>query len=281
MITVRIFGGLGNQLFQYAFGKQKAISNNDQLYLDNKHFEQNSFRNFGLNKFKINAKYFHENNSKKYYYNTRFNAFINYIMLNFNVHYETKVKPFNLNHFSAKKGYFDGYWQSYKYFDDIKETLRNEIVLKKIDSKIQSLSTKINQSNSVSVHIRKSDYTSTKNSKIYADCSPNFYINCMNYFMKKYSSVFFYVFSDDFDWVKKNIDLKKYPNKFIDNSQEEDLVLMSSCKHNIISNSTFSWWAAYLNKNTKKEVICPMNWFNPTFIEKFDIYPENWIIFKN
>ena len=58
MITVRIYGGLGNQLFQYAFGRQKAIRNNDQLYLDNKHFEENTFRNFGLNKFKINAKYY-------------------------------------------------------------------------------------------------------------------------------------------------------------------------------------------------------------------------------
>jgi hypothetical protein len=162
----------------------------------------------------------------------------------------------------------NGYYQSYKYF----EKYKNEIV-KDFSFKSEILTKCLNILNGipnpVSIHIRRGDYV---NHPGYWVIIPEYIQEALNHFTD--NNYTFLVFSDDIEWCKQI-----FPDgvNFIEgNNQFEDLCLMSLCDHNIISNSTFSWWGAYLNKNPQKKIIAPSNWFIP-HISLTDLYPNDWI----
>ncbi|MDD3060131.1 MAG: alpha-1,2-fucosyltransferase, partial [Sulfurimonas sp.] len=142
------------------------------------------------------------------------------------------------------------------------------------------LKEEIQSSNSVSLHVRRGDYVSNKNATSYHGVSSlDYYYNAIETISKKISNPILYIFSDDIPWVRENL-IVSLPIVFIENTNTdrpfEDIYLMSLCKHNIIANSTFSWWGAYLNSNLEKNVIAPKKWFNDPVINTEDLIPSSW-----
>lgn len=286
MTIIKLNGGLGNQMFQYAFGRNLAIKNNTELKLDISAFKnmpsQNTPRNYALGVFNINENIVISKELKKYKKSIAMKFFQkitdifpgNYI-------YETK---FNFNPKIAqlsKDAYLDGYWQTEKYFKNTENIIRNEFTLKNnMGEKALSAVSQINNTNSVSIHIRRGDYIVDKKTNAYhGSCTLDYYRKAVGIIKGKIDNPYFFIFSDDIPWVKNNL---KIDCNVIFVSKEgmkdyEEMILMSKCKHNIIANSSFSWWGAWLNNNSKKIVIAPKKWFNNPRINIKDLIPKKWI----
>lgn len=266
---VAIYGGLGNQMFQYAFYhamKNQAFKGDFVFYFIPNFKDHNGFelkklfrirKNFVLNiLLGIIKKFF-----KKSIYNET-NACKNY-------NNEKIIQ------------YYNGYWVSEKHFEKYNNQIRKiyEFNVHQLNQKSIEILKKINISNSVSLHIRRGDYVQNESFKnVFEDLtSSNYYLKSIDFFLEKYENVVFFVFSNDIEFTK--IMLSKYNNIFfvdwnIGINSWQDMFLMSKCKHNIIANSTFSWWSAWLNKNDSKIVISPTKWYkNNTFVST----PEDWL----
>jgi len=265
MIISKLQGGLANQLFQWAYGKSLSEKYNTPLYLDLS-FYQNQFgvtkRDFSLNKFS-NLSYNILPNDRDISNWSNEPTKSKLVKLSDNFHYR------ELDYKEDSHYYLDGYWQSEKYFIEIEDTVRE--CLKPSESTITKLKEKYSTKNSVSIHIRKTDYVTSNG---YHPIQPiKYYKDGLNHI--DYENIL--VFSDDINWCKENL---KFDNIIFveDNDDIEDLWLMSLCNHNIIANSSFSWWGAWLNNNKNKKVIAPKNWFgDKSGLNKFDIIPEKWI----
>lgn len=284
MVISRIYGGLGNQLFQYAIGKKIALLRGTELKLDIFDFDKYKLRNYELNKFNIKAEIASTSDVKNHRIDNKILDRLSWKLSNmglkydFEKYYEKKDYKFDqaiLN--NSKIKYLQGYWQSYKYFESVRNILLKEFTLQE-DVKggnVQILE-KIKFSSSVSVHIRRGDYL--KNS-IYYSIPIKYYRNAIEYIEKQVENPVFYVFSDDLSWVRQNIRMDVnmvYVDINDGNSAEFDLELMKNCKHNIIANSSFSWWGAWLNQNENKIVISPNKWVS--YIDNLDdLLPSRWI----
>ncbi|MBI5078278.1 MAG: alpha-1,2-fucosyltransferase [Candidatus Yonathbacteria bacterium] len=187
---------------------------------------------------------------------------------------------YNPNFLKKSHNYIEGYFQSEKNFLNIKDKVLKEFTFKN-ESKIFLLEkSKIDKVNSVSVHIRRGDYVSDpKINSTHGVCSKEYYEQAMSLMRSKVDSPIFYFFSDDIEWVKKEFgehaDFKYVSSPSLE--EYEELMLMSSCAHNIIANSSFSWWGAYLNKNPNKIVIAPKKWVNIAPDPHPNIIPEGWV----
>ena len=265
MIIVRILGGLCNQMFQYAYAKALE-SKGFKVKLDLSGFKNYKLHGgYQLDKYNINIQ------SVKG--STLFLSKINPFRV---------VKEKNLlfsDSLSSPKGneYVKGYFQTEKYFSEIRNTLLKQYCLlgKLSDSTKKYKSNIIQSKNSCSIHIRRGDYISNiKSNNIHGTCSLEYYNSAIQTIEKKYKKVTFFIFSDDITWTKKNILLKD--STYVDHQclPHEDLYLMSLCKHNITANSSFSWWGAWLNKNNNKTVIAPKKWFRT---KENEIICENWM----
>ena len=136
------------------------------------------------------------------------------------------------------------------------------------------------QEESVSIHIRRSDYLSKKNSSIFEPISLNYYYSALELIKKQHPNIKLFVFSDDNQWVMDNFKTD-LPTTFVTHNDVsrgyDDLMLMSNCKHNITANSTFSWWGAWLNENPAKIVVTPSKWVKEDKYVEPDLIPNNWI----
>jgi len=183
-----------------------------------------------------------------------------------------------------KSAYIDGSWQNEKYFKDIEDVIKRDFTFKtKLSEKNFILANNIKNTNSVGIHLR--NYAlghfgkNNKDLNMYGTMSSEYYHKAVEHIEKTKSDLHFFVFSDDINMAKNNIRLK-YPSIFITNNNNkdyEDMQLMSLCKHQIICNSTFSWWAAWLNSNSDKIVIAPKNWFANANFDTSDLIPKEWI----
>ena len=291
MIITKLKGGIGNQMFQYAAGKALAEHHGVEMKLDISDFQFYTNRWFSLNHFNINAeiatdedisKFIGKNKSKslmilrerlgrllplkrrKIYYEPHF-------------HYDNKF--FNL----PAHIYINGYWQSDKYFNNIKSSILKEFSFKEpLEGLNKELSEKILSCKSVSIHIRRGDYVSNRLTYFtHGVCGIEYYINAINSIAKQVDEPHFFVFSDEPEWTMQNIK-SAYPTSYISHNLKqndfEDMRLMSLCRHHIIANSSFSWWGAWLCNNQNKIVIAPKKWFNEYKADTKDLYPEDWII---
>lgn len=283
MLIVRICGGLGNQMFQYAFGRYLSFKHNKELLIDASFFKnKNSNREIGITKFNLHCKIsFDSYKTQKYFQNPTVNKYFNYFLFNFNIYSESTVSNFKKELLKKNKGYFDGYWQSEKYFYPIRDILIEEFKPKHISFEIINLLHKIENTNSIGLHVRKADYLYVINSGIYANCSASYYLNSINLMLNKFSNPVFYIFTDDINWVNNNLNFRNIKHEFVSKDPIEDLYIMSKCKHNIISNSTFSWWSAWLNGYSKKVVIAPFHWFTEKSQISHNIVPDSWIRIAN
>lgn len=284
MIVINLKGGTGNQLFQYAPGRHLAIKNNDTLKLDINGLERANkvgdiYRPFQLSAFAVvqNIATPEEVRRLKYPYGIISKAW-RWISFKLSKDKNTLFHPQILN----RKGdiYLDGYWQSPLYFDEIRDTLLTEITLKEpFSAPAAAYATQISVTNSVSLHARRGDYV--KNPRIHKEfgiCSKGYYERAMREMEKLTPSPTYFVFSDDIDWVKENLPVGEKAVFVKDPAitDVEELLLMSMCKHNIIANSSFGWWGAWLNKNPQKVVAAPTPWFDgPPYDQT--LIPPTWI----
>ncbi len=285
-IVIKVNGGLGNQMFQYALlcvFRQKGI----KAYLDNielikKGNQHNGYELYRV--FNINETY-------------PKNIYLKYVLLYRLGHNRItrKILPFTKKYFYYEKnvnfkpeiityvnGYLSGYWQSEKYFAPISNIIRNAFCfLPDNNKKNNILKQKIFEQNSVSVHIRRGDYLNSNNFSAFGGiCTDEYYQRAMDYIEKKVDCIHYYIFSNDTEYIKSSalFENKEYTivDWNTDNNSFRDMELMSHCKHNIIANSSFSWWGAWLNNNINKIILTPQKWINNdnNFL---DIIPDGWI----
>lgn len=287
MIIVRLEGGLGNQLFQYAAGRTVALNSNHDLLLDILGFETDTLRGYCLQHFNISQSFATENQVARLTSSKGLKKYVRYVKKKFPLCQGSWVieKDFRFNpDILNLRGdiYLDGYWQSYKYFENIKDVLKKDLeITTPADGKNIEMATQIKNSLSVSVHIRRGDYVSNPqvNSR-HGLCSLEYYKAAIQRIVNAVGTPQFFVFSDDPVWARANLNLN-YPVTFCDHNNSsdrhyEDLRLMSLCKHNILANSSFSWWAAWLNANPEKIVFAPERWFAASGVDTSNLIPGNW-----
>jgi hypothetical protein len=297
MIIVKIKGGLGNQLFQYATARNISISKQVPIKVDTSFFRNEKYKGiFHLTYYNTiieeattqeidiltaqPSASIYARICRKYHLPGRYYKKTHLI--------ENNIGPFDGRIINCDgNAYIEGWYQNEKYFKGIRDILLEEFNLKNnIIPKTQELQEEISNCESVSIHFRRGDYLTNK---FFGEVSLDYYSRAVNYIMEKAEHPIYYIFSDDIDWVKNNlrIDGKVHyltSSKASDYHTEndfEDLILMKKCKHNIIANSSFSWWAAWLNTNPFKIVIAPKKWYNDPnaqkYYEKGRLRISNWI----
>jgi hypothetical protein len=185
----------------------------------------------------------------------------------------------NTDILDIKFNYFDGYWQNEKYFVDIREELLETFKIADTPSEpCSSYMDMIKRKNAVSIHIRRGDYAENpKVKKIHGVLSRDYYTEAIRLIKQQKPEPVFFFFSDDIEWCKLNL---PESGVFVENTSDlEDLYLMSLCKNNIIANSSFSWWGAWLNEDPEKIVVAPRQWFADTGLNEIasEICPSSWI----
>lgn len=289
MITNKITWWLWNQMFQYAYIKALSLKNKQGFKLDILWFEQYKLHKYCLEFFNIEKNYtkkneipFYENiNSNNRYLNLLFIK-IRWIIkrLNKNHHIE---KQFNFDNdfLNITSWYIEWYFQTEKYFKDFENEIRKdfEFIIEPNKKNKETIENIIN-CNSVSLHIRRWDYVTNKSANTFhGTCNLDYYKRWIDFIKEKIENPVFFIFSDDMNWVKENLKIENA--YYIDwnnaDTNYEDMRLMSQCKHNIIANSSFSWWWAWLNNNKDKIVIAPTKWFNNGNINYSDVIPDSWI----
>ncbi|MFX0199817.1 MAG: alpha-1,2-fucosyltransferase, partial [Candidatus Hodarchaeota archaeon] len=260
MVVVRIISGLGNQMFQYAAGRRLAIKLGVALKLDiSSYSEFYKLRSYDLGIFNIKEN-FATPKEVRQLTNISKNLFVRICYRFLRKQQKPSESYYKEKHFHFDPDvlnlpddvYLDGYWQSDKYFADIAEIIRQEFSVKTaLQAKNQELAALIGSCESVSLHIRRGDYVSNpRTSQMFVTCDLDYYYRCVDHISQTVQHPHFFVFSDDHQWAHDNLKLS-FPTMFIDHNEAdkayEDLRLMSLCKHNIIANSSFSWWGAWLN----------------------------------
>jgi hypothetical protein len=290
MILVKLAGGLGNQLFQYATGRRLAIKTGAELKLDLSVYPDRTGRIYKLADFNIKASVATPWDLKKMRPGVAIKAFSRIFPALDTRTVKEKDFGFDENILSLADGkYLIGYWQSEKYFSarggsasggkDIENIIRSELTLKDgLGGQARLIEQKILSTDAISIHIRRSDYLTEKISEVFAPIGLDYYARAAQKISASVRDPHFFIFSDDIDWSKANLKLT-FPVTFVSGQGMKDcdeLILMSLCKHNIIANSSFSWWGAWLNANPDKIVIAPKDWFINKDIKLDDLLPSAW-----
>ena len=255
LISTKLMGGLGNQLFSISHALSQGWKNNRPVV-----FQPYSYTPLQGN----TTNYYINNIFKKLTFSNNFNNFNTVKELSFDFN---PVSPLSTN--TIFEGYFQSSKHWYGYDDDIQNIFQPD---ENIKTYLNKKYPEIKNENTVSIHIRRGDYVNSPS--IHPIISLD-YINKALTLFDSYSNIF--IFTDDHNWVNKNFLDKKY---ILVNEEFDwlELYLMSLCNHNIISNSTFSWWGSFLNKYNNKKIIAPSIWFGPDGPKLNDLYEKYWTI---
>lgn len=265
MIIVRIVGGLGNQMFQYAYAKA----------LQEKGFKVS----IDISKFKT-YKLHGGYHLDKYNIDLKTSGFLPTLLSLTKIKKNRKEKNLlfdeNLLNLSGNE-FVKGYFQTERYFSNIRTILLDQFVITEQHSNSTILYSQgiKKQKESCSVHIRRGDYiTDKKANSVHGTCDLGYYQKAIDLIKSKFKEIHFFIFSDDIVWTKEN--LKVNNATYIDHKTipHEDIYLMSLCDHNITANSSFSWWGAWLNQNINKTIIAPEKWF---IAKENEVACKNWI----
>ena len=290
MIVSHVIGGLGNQMFQYATGRALSLHLDTKFLLDISDFPRyEAHQGFELQRvFECPVGVASEQDilgilswqgTQLARRLLRKNAFSLVRSERFVV--EPTFEYTNRLEHIYGDAYLFGYWQSELYFARHSAAIRGDFYFKAaLSSRNAATVELIKRVNSVSVHIRRGDYVSSRKAfSTHGVCSVEFYKEAFAWISQRTQDPVFFVFSDDMDWVRANL-FVAHPCYYIDYNQGvesyNDMRLMSLCKHHIIANSSFSWWGAWLNPNPKKIVIAPRKWF-ATEKNVADLLPGEWI----
>lgn len=291
MDIVVICNGLGNQMSQYAFYlNKKKLDSSTRFIFDRRSLStHNGYelkRAFGI-------EYTESISDRLLFYIFRFLLIeriqivsrpLKYILKTFGIVVinERPNYDFDAEIIKPARGirFFYGGWHSEKNFNDVKnlvistfkfcKTKQNEIEVNLLEE--------IRNTNSVSIHVRRGDFLTGINKELYGSiCTPEYFKEAIKKILSLVENPHFYVFSNDVDWVKTNLNYENLTVVDFNHGQNSwiDMYLMSKCKHNINSNSTFSWWGAWLNSNPGKIIVVPQYFLNNVVTK--DFYPEKWL----
>ena len=294
MIIIEIKGGLGNQMFQYAAGLSLAHASNQNLMLDKNWFSTQSNRIYRLDKFSIQAQYLSVLQYLRIptdYDGRHLRKIKAGISKIFRLKNPTIIREENNPDLSLmiepQQDYFlSGYWQSERFFKEIKEDVKSAFDLKEktlIEKKQADLLHRMDSENSVAIHIRRGDYLKQEDLSVqFLVLGVDYYINSVTRLAEMENELQFFIFTDDPVWATTHFDIG-YPYIIVSDKMTpdyEELYLMSRCKHQIIANSSFSWWGAWLNSYPEKRVFAPQNWVldGEQNSRKMGNLPENWIV---
>lgn len=291
MVIVQLRGGLGNQMFQYAAGRRLAVKHKTRLKMDlsvlldrtpRQHFV---YRDFDLDIFKINGMF-----SKRHEL-ILFSIRLRRVVSKFfgeSLASKRYVKEPHFDFWPAlldapNNVYLDGHWQSEKYFSDIEPVIREDFTFRReLDAISMSMAEKIRATNSVCVNVRRHDFAHNPIAfQHHGVCSLDYYRKAEEIMLNKVYDPHFFVFSDDIAWCAANLsfghDFTIVSHDYSGEKFDYYLQLMTLCKHYIIANSTFAWWAAWLNPESSKIVVAPRKWVNNRSINTKDLIPDGWI----
>ena len=288
MIFVRLMGGLGNQMFQYALGRRLALQHGVPLKLDISWYEGQDNRSYSLGNLAMEAEIasaeeiFSLKSYSSYFpvqmawkASQRFLPYYKRRMVK-----EQKIGTYDPNIlYCPDNAWLNGYWQSEKYFQGIKKIICQDFSPRQeLLKKVRQIADSIHSNPySVSIHIRRGDYL-TEFSQSFAACSIDYYKQAISHISAIVDNPHFYIFSDDIKWAKENLALNAAMT-FIEPDSKigdfKDMYLISQCRHHINANSSFSWWGAWLGEKTDSIVIAPNQWFTDKPYPK-DTIPKRW-----
>lgn len=289
MDIVRFAGGLGNQMFQYALvealrNRGREVRGNLGFY--KRHPESapyllsNVFSNIKLEYISDDEFDAINNSWQEVKRNGKVKEFCDNYAERFFWVEDVSKEPciYRPDIFMTKNCTFVGYWQTEKYFKDIRDILDFRFQFNQINFELKKFADTLSGDAYVSVHVRRGDYL--LNPGVYMGiCTRDYYIRAIEYVQRMEANSKFIFFSDDLEWVKENLDVPNaiycHKNMFGQYEDWYDMYLMSKCRHNIIANSSFSWWGAWLNQNEKKMVVAPKRWIG--YAETPDIWCEGWV----
>jgi hypothetical protein len=280
-IRIKLSGGLGNQMFQFATGFATAKKNNVRLSLDLSYINQRQiFNGFELeNVFDIYSKVSFLNKALSFK-SINFKEILNKIDITFynfkepHFHYTSNILDI------PKHSFLDGYWQSELYFKNYSKEIKKIFNFSELDKQNNLIANDISKNNSISIHIRRGDFLLKRNNNHNIDLK-DYYLKAIGKSSKCFKNPKYFIFTDDPLWVTENFILD-YSYIIVDVNYGTksffDMHLMSLCKSNIIANSSFSWWSAWLNNNEDKIVYAPKDWFNDKSICTDHLIPNSWNI---
>lgn len=279
MIIVRVRGGLGNQLFCFALCEKLSLMGK-KVKIEKLYYEKED-PSIGLEFCRFGNKYSVASREELDEYadigQDVFSKGRRWIIGPRKTHFKEK-KPYVYDPTVLQKDniYLAGYWQTEKYFSDIRNTIMEVFQFPEFhDSRNIIIAEQMKKTNSVAIHVRRGDYVGKHAQRFGNICDREYFMSAICYIKERITNPVFYIFSNDFVWVKNNFIGEEYClvdwNKF----PMADLHLMTLCQHNIIANSSFSWWGAWLNDKNNKIVISPSKWVND--LKTPDIWCEGWI----
>jgi hypothetical protein len=288
MRIIKIFGGLGNQMFQGALALALHKQNKSEVYLDISHFEQfQTHQGFELQRLFALDLPIASDTQLKSVLGWKHSKVGQNIMerkrlsfLRSTNYYKEDCSPFSEDVFRLNDPcYIVGFWQNERYFSHIEHVIRDKFRFDPpLTGKNTQLASLASDGIPVSLHVRRGDYVG--NSAFHGLLGRSFYLRAMKYIEQQLTNPTYFVFSDDLDWVRSNIPIDK-EHHFISHNQGEDsfydLWLMSLCEHHIIANSSFSWWGSWLNPSPDKMVLAPKKWFTDPKMCDVDPIPKSWI----
>ncbi|HOI72947.1 MAG TPA: alpha-1,2-fucosyltransferase [Syntrophales bacterium] len=291
LVIVRLNGGLGNQLFQYATGRMLADHHRTELKLDLSAFHTGKERTYRLNHLRVRERIAGDDEIDALCGPPR-NSFRGIVF-----RLLQRMRPYHRRFVfqercigrydpdilrTPKSVYLRGYWQSEKYFLTVAGDIRREIAeIEPRDAHSREMEKEMLRTASASVHVRRGDYvTDPAACEVHGLCDGDYYRRCVRFLDERVKNLRLFIFSDEPDWVRRNMDLGSSAVVVDHNGGErdyEDLLLMSRCRYHIVANSSFSWWGAWLCDFQDKIVLAPRNWFRAGVLEETDIVPDSWI----
>lgn len=277
MIVVKLIGGLGNQMFQYAAARRLALKHNTALKLDVSPFSSYALRQYGLHAFTLEENFSSPKDISRFhpslveYAARKFLGLTRYRIISENASQYGSLDETVLS--APDNCYLNGFWQSEAYFADIASEIRRDFRFREdpVGCNV-TLAKEISDRNSVCVHVRRGDYV--ENGCILPTI--DYYRNAIALIAERVKGITLYIFSDDLPWCRENL-RTEFPTEYIGHNQGaavEDLRLMTLCRHFVIANSTFSWWGAWLAANPEKIVCAPVRWAAHGNMEH--VVPYNW-----
>ena len=297
MIMLRLIGGLGNQMFQYACGRMLAQTHQTALKLDISNYADDPLRHYSLGCFNLKA----ELATPKEIQHIGGSLLAKNTLRRSIAKKLEQLKPYYRRRFIHEQGFgfdanilqapnniclYNGYWQSEQYFRTIQTMIRQELSIKhKLSGNNAQVAEHIYSTEAISIHVRRGDYaTNLTVQQQHGILDAAYYQKSLEHLTQYTQKPVLFIFSDDVAWCKANLQLAA-DTYYVDNNNDvhnyEDLRLMSLCKHHIIANSSFSWWGAWLNSNPAKQVCAPKQWFKTTNRNTHDIIPDSWAKIAN
>ncbi|HNT36304.1 MAG TPA: alpha-1,2-fucosyltransferase [bacterium] len=289
MIIVRLNGGLGNQMFQYALGRNLAGILKTQLKLDRSAFRDDPLREYALSPFAIQEDFATDKEVADLVFTRRtlLRRVLDKALQRRPQYASSYIREKSKFHFDPEilnlpDGiYLDGSWQCEKYFASNAPTIRQEFTVKEpLKGDNADMADRISACDAVSLHVRRGDYVSDpKTNRIHGVCDLEYYSRAIEYLVERVSAPRLFVFSDEPDWATEHLHFD-IPSQVVGHNPpdqgHEDLRLMALCKHHVIANSSFSWWGAWLCVHISPIVICPSRWFRSQEMDSGELIPERW-----